>query len=60
MALSRSEIVKRSEEKHGIKVKSFKLPKTIVEEIEQLAKDNGIPQNQLIIQAVELFKKSKG
>lgn len=58
MALSRSEIVKRSEEKHGIKVKSFKLPKTIVEEIEQLAR-YPYTAKPTIIQAVELFKKSK-
>lgn len=60
MALSRTEIVKRSEEKHGIKLKAFKLPQAVVAKIEQLAKEQGIPQNQLIIQAVELFEQSKG
>ncbi|MCW9717385.1 ribbon-helix-helix protein, CopG family [Avibacterium sp. 21-599] len=58
MALSRSEIVKRSEEKHGIKLKGFKLPLTTIAKIEQLSKQLDIPQNQLIIQAVELFEQA--
>ncbi|MCK3656501.1 hypothetical protein A4G19_12340 [Pasteurellaceae bacterium Macca] len=57
-ALSRTEIVKRSETKHGIKLKAFKLPITVIEEIEQLSKTLGIPQNQLIIQAFQQFKQS--
>ena len=57
MAMSRSEIVKRSEEKHGIKLKAFKLPIHTIAKIEQLSKQLNIPQNQLIIQAIELFEK---
>ncbi|MFW9304123.1 ribbon-helix-helix protein, CopG family, partial [Glaesserella parasuis] len=53
MAMSRTEIVKRSEEKHGIKLKAFKLPLVVIAEIEQLSTQLNIPQNQLIIQAVE-------
>ena len=56
MALSRTEIVKRSEEKHGIKLKAFKLPLAVIADIEQLSRKRGIPQNQLIIQAVEILK----
>lgn len=56
MALSRTEIVKRSEEKHGIKLKAFKLPLAVIADIEQLSCERGIPQNQLIIQAVEMLK----
>ncbi|ACL32234.1 ribbon-helix-helix protein, CopG family [Glaesserella parasuis] len=59
MAMSRTEIVKRSEEKHGIKLKAFKLPLVVIAEIEQLSTELNIPQNQLIIQAVELFKQSQ-
>ncbi|MDY5847589.1 ribbon-helix-helix protein, CopG family [Actinobacillus porcinus] len=59
MALSRTEIVRRSEEKHGIKLKAFKLPLAVIAEIEQLSTQLNIPQNQLIIQAVELFKQSQ-
>ena len=56
MALPRTEIVKRSEEKHGIKLKAFKLPLAVIADIEQLSRERGIPQNQLIIQAVEMLK----
>ena len=56
MALSRTEIVKRSEEKHGIKLKAFKLPLAVIADIEQLSRERGIPQNRLIIQAVEMLK----
>lgn len=59
MALSRTEIVKRSEEKHGIKLKAFKLPLSVIADIEQLSKQHNIAQNQLIIQAVELWKQSR-
>lgn len=59
MALSRTEIVKRSEEKHGIKLKAFKLPLSVIADIEQLSKQHNIAQNQLIIQAVALFKQSR-
>ncbi len=57
MALSRTEIVKRSEEKHGIKLKAFKLPLAVIADIEALSQKLNKPQNQLIIQAVELLKK---
>ena len=59
MALSRTEIVKRSEEKHGIKLKAFKLPLSVIADIEQLSKQHNIAQNQLIIQAEELWKQSR-
>lgn len=59
MALSINEIKARSDEKRGVKVKGFKLPITFIAEIEQLSRELGIPQNQLIIQAVELFKQSQ-
>lgn len=57
MALSRTEIVKRSEEKHGIKLKAFKLPLAVIADIEALSQKLNKPQNQLIIQAIELLKK---
>ncbi|MFD0966408.1 ribbon-helix-helix protein, CopG family [Seminibacterium arietis] len=60
MALSTNEIKARSDKKRGVKAQAYKLPITVVNEIKQLAEQHGIPQNQLIIQAVELFKKSKG
>ncbi|MDY4281282.1 MAG: ribbon-helix-helix protein, CopG family [[Pasteurella] mairii] len=59
MAMSRTEIVNRSNEKRGIKQKAFKLPLAVIAEIEQLSQQLGIPQNQLIVQAIELFKQSQ-
>lgn len=54
--LTLQEIQKRSDEKRGVKIKAFKLPVAFIAEIEQLSQELGIPQNQLIMQAVELFK----
>lgn len=59
MAMTATEIQKRSDEKRGIKLKAFKLPLAVIEDIEQLAEVHGIAQNQLIIQAIEMFKQSK-
>ncbi len=44
--------------KNGMQAKSYKLPKTVVKEIENLSQQLGIPQNQLIIQALECFKQA--
>lgn len=60
MKLSTNELKARSDEKRGVKVKGFKLPIAFIAEIEQLSEQYGIPQNQLLMQAVELFKQSKG
>ncbi|WP_303820102.1 ribbon-helix-helix protein, CopG family [Actinobacillus minor] len=57
MAMSRNEIQAKSEAKRGIKAKSFKLPVAFIAEIEALSERLCIPQNQLIIQAVEEFKQ---
>ncbi|TCK01924.1 hypothetical protein EV694_0565 [Volucribacter psittacicida] len=57
MALSMNEIRARSDEKRGVKAKSYKLPIATIAKIEQLSKQLNIPQNQLIIQAVELFEQ---
>lgn len=47
MALSRTEIVKRSEAKSGIKAKTFKLPLALIAEIEQLATAYNLSQGHL-------------
>lgn len=60
MKLSTNELKARSDEKRGVKVKGFKLPIAFIAEIEQLSEQYGIPQNQLLMQAIELFKQSKG
>lgn len=59
MALSRTEIVNRSDAKRGIKLKAFKLPVEVIAEIKELSQKLNIPQNQLIIQAVQLFKQNQ-
>lgn len=57
MAMSINEIKARSDEKRGVKAKTFKLPITFIAEIERLSAQHNIPQNQLLMQAVELFKQ---
>lgn len=57
--LTVTEIQKRSDEKRGVKTKAFKLPLSVIAEIEQLSQVNQLSQNQLIIQAIELFKQSQ-
>lgn len=59
MATTNAQRVAKSDAKRGIKLKAFKLPEAFIVKIEQLAEANGIPQNQLIMQAVELFEKSQ-
>ena len=56
MTLSRREIQAKSDAKRGVKIKGFKLPIEIIEEIEELSKVLNIPQNQLIIKAFKEFK----
>lgn len=60
MKLSTNELKARSDEKRGVKVKGFKLPIAFIAEIEQLSEQYGIPQNQLLIQAIEAFKRENG
>lgn len=59
MSMSTNEIKARSDEKRGVKPKTYKLPISVIAEIEQLSQQYNIPQNQLIIQAVELWKQSR-
>ncbi|KAE9539253.1 ribbon-helix-helix protein, CopG family [Ursidibacter maritimus] len=59
MKLSTNQLKALSDEKRGVKVKGFKLPISFIAEIEQLSQQLGIPQNQVIIQAVELFKQAQ-
>lgn len=57
MALSITEIVNRSNAKRGIKLKAFKLHESTIAQIEQLAQQLNIPQNQLIKLAVEKLQE---
>ena len=56
MAKTMAEIVAKSDEKRGVKAKTYKLPIETIAKIEQLAKSLDIPQNQLIVKMVEGFK----
>lgn len=56
-SLTNTEIQKRSDEKRGVKIKSFKLPLSVIEDIELLSEQNEISQAQLIAQAIECFKE---
>ncbi|WP_249962278.1 ribbon-helix-helix protein, CopG family [Histophilus somni] len=58
MATTNAERVAKSDAKRGIKLKAFKLPLEVIGEIEQISQQLGIPQNQLIIQALECFKQA--
>lgn len=60
MKLSTNELKALSDERRGVKAKTFKLPIAFIAEIEQLSEQYGIPQNQLLMQAVEAFKREKG
>ncbi|MBK0062633.1 MULTISPECIES: hypothetical protein [unclassified Acinetobacter] len=55
MAKSTTQIQAESDNKRGIKAKTYKLPITTVELIDELSKEHGIPQNQLITQAIALL-----
>ncbi|MBF4102058.1 ribbon-helix-helix protein, CopG family [Mannheimia haemolytica] len=57
MAMSRMKSAK-SEAKTRNKAKSFKLPLEVIAEIEVLSQKLNIPQNQLIIQAIQQFKQN--
>jgi predicted DNA-binding ribbon-helix-helix protein len=58
MAQSQTDIQKRSDEKRGVKVKSFKLSILTIQLIEQMAKEHGIAQNALITEAVEYYAQA--
>lgn len=51
--LTKQEIQKRSDEKRGVKLKSFKLPIETLTKLEQLSAKTGTPQAHLIIQMID-------
>jgi predicted DNA-binding protein len=58
MALSKTEIQKRSNEKRGVKPKGYKLPIETIEMITELSKMTGKPQGAIISDATELYNGS--
>ncbi|WP_410374361.1 ribbon-helix-helix protein, CopG family [Avibacterium paragallinarum] len=53
-----AEIVAKSDAKRGVRAKTYKLPEETIALIEQLSREQDVPQYQIIQQAVELFKQA--
>lgn len=53
--LTKREIQKRSDEKRGVKLKSFKLPLETLSKLEQLSEKTNMPQAHLIIQMIDEY-----
>lgn len=60
MAMTMSEIVKKSDEKRGVVAKSYKLPRALVDDIAQAAKISGKPQSTVIAEAFALWQQKQG
>jgi predicted DNA-binding protein len=58
MALSRAEIQKRSDDKRGVKPKSYKLPLETIDTIIALSNGTGKSQSKIIEEAIKLYKCS--
>ena len=60
MALSRSEINQRSNEKRGVTTKGFKLHQDTIQLIEKLAQHTGKSQSTLITEMIQAAAKEHG
>ena len=58
MALSKSEIQKRSDEKRGVKPKGYKLTIETIELISELSKHTGAPQSKIIENAILMYQNA--
>jgi predicted DNA-binding protein len=58
MALSRAEIQKRSDDKRGVKSKSYKLQIETIHTIIELSNESGKSQSKVIEEAIQLYKSS--
>ncbi len=59
MALSRHEIQKKSDAKRGIKTKAFSLDADTIALLERLAAETGLPQVQVLKNALACFDKHR-
>lgn len=59
MALSRTEINARSEAKRGIVTKSFKISRSVSEQIDRLSLELGMSKGKVLEQAVALFEQAQ-
>lgn len=55
---STSQIVADSDERRGVKAKSYKLPIELIDKIATLSAQHGISQGELIRQAVDAWQAS--
>ncbi len=60
MAKSTAEIQKRSDDKRGVKTKSFKIKKEIFDLIEKISLERGLAQNAMITEAILLYAEKYG
>ena len=58
MALSRSEIQKRSDEKRRVKSRGYKLRIEIIEIISELSQQTGAPQSKIIENAILMYQNA--
>lgn len=58
MALTRAEIQKRSDERRGVKPKSYKLQLETIDTIIALSNGTGKSQSKIIEEAIQLYKSS--
>lgn len=58
MALTRAEIQKRSDERRGVKPKSYKLSLETIDTIIALSEGTGKSQSKIIEEAIQLYKNS--
>ncbi|MDY4280835.1 MAG: ribbon-helix-helix protein, CopG family [[Pasteurella] mairii] len=59
MVMSRAEINAKSEAKRGIVTKSFKIHRSVSEEIDRLSIELGISKGKVLEEAISYFAKNK-
>ena len=58
MTKTLTEIQRESDARRGMVTKAFKMPKELADTIANLAKERGIPQNQVIAEAVAMYDQA--
>lgn len=57
MALSKTEIQKRSDERRGVKIWGTKLPIDFISRLKTLSAETGKPQSTIVREAVEQYEE---
>lgn len=58
MAKTATQIQKESDERRGLRSKGYKLPIETIDKIAELSKRAGMPQAQVIGEAIKLFEQT--